>query len=135
MNRRAFLASGAVLIATAHARYANAQAPATRTIPVRFARGARSASFRGTLQGYDTVDYALTARAGQSLSVALRGGNESTEVAVFTPSGGDLEMTVTDGLYTGELPETGRYRVRVLIMRNDARRGAISRYSLTIGID
>src|SRR5512141_1417885 len=131
MKRRSFLVLGAAFLASS----ATAQTPATRTIQVRFTPGARSATLRGSVQGYDTVDYAFVAHGGQTLSVRLRSNNDFANVAVFAPGGGDVDLSPDAGnAFTGELPESGRYRVRVFIMRADARRGSIARYRLTIGI-
>lgn len=45
---------------------------------VQFPRGATSTSVRGTIRGYQVVDYVVGARAGQALAVSLRTDNAST---------------------------------------------------------
>lgn len=108
---------------------------ATRTVPVRFARGADSATMQGRIRGYDTVDYVLGAREGQRLTVALRTSNSSAYFTVLppgdptAPEGGS---TVTD--YSGVLTASGDWRVRVFLMRNAARRGERAAYTLTTAI-
>lgn len=51
------------LAAVSAAMPATAQSP-IRTERVQFARGATSATIRGSIKGYDIVDYIVGARAG-----------------------------------------------------------------------
>ena len=104
MKRRSFLALGAALLATP----ALAQTRATRTVRVHFARGARSTTMRGSVQGYDTVDYAFVAHAGQTLNLRLWSDNDFANVAVFGPDGGDVDVTAHGDAFTSELPQSGR---------------------------
>lgn len=128
-----FLALAAlVLLAAAPA---GAQAPmleATRTVPVRFARGADSATMQGRISGYDTVDYVLGARRGQRLTASLRTSNSFAYFTVLPP--GDPvapEGGATTKTYSGVLATGGDWRVRVYLMRNAARRGERADYVLT----
>lgn len=117
---------------------ATAQAPildATRTVPVRFARGADSATMQGRVHGYDTVDYVLRARRGQQLTAALRTSNSFAYFTVLPPG----DATAPDGgattkNYSGVLTASGDWRVRVFLMRNAARRGERADYTLTTSI-
>lgn len=117
---------------------ATAQAPildATRTVPVRFARGADSATMQGRVHGYDTVDYVLGARRGQRLTAALRTSNTFAYFTVLPPG----DPTAPDGgattkNYSGVLTASGDWRVRVFLMRNAARRGERADYTLTTSI-
>lgn len=109
---------------------------ATRTVPVRFARGASAATVKGTVRGYDTVDYVLGARQGQRLTVAMRTSNASSYFTVLPP-GQEVEApeggsTVTD--YSGVLTASGDWRVRVFLMRNAARRAERANYTLSFAI-
>lgn len=113
-----------------------APSDATRTVPVRFARGASSATVKGAVRGYDTVDYVLGARQGQRLTVSMRTSNASSYFTVLPP-GEDAEApeggaTVTD--YNGVLTASGDWRVRVFLMRNAARRAERANYTLTLAI-
>ncbi|MFZ2997016.1 hypothetical protein [Sphingobium sp.] len=112
-----------------------AQAP-SRTERIQFARGASSTTLRGTIRGYDSVDYVVGARAGQTMSVTLRTTNRSAyfnvlpgrdEVAIFNGSIGGNQ-------FDGRLKNDGDYRVRVYLMRNAARRGEVAAFSLSVGI-
>jgi hypothetical protein len=46
-----------------------------RTERVQFHKGANSATVQGTIKGYETVDYVLGARKGQSMNVSLSTDN------------------------------------------------------------
>ncbi|MFC5390502.1 hypothetical protein U0030_15270 [Brevundimonas bullata] len=104
----------------------------SRTERVQFARGASSA----TLHGYDTVDYVLGARRGQTLNVRLQPTNASAYFNV-TKQGADEALFIgsTSGSqFSGQLPANGDYVVRVYLMRNAARRDEHANYSLTVGV-
>lgn len=110
-----------------------AQAPASSTITVRFAKGASSKTFTGSVKGYATIDYVVGARAGQTMTVKLT-SPRSAVFSVLSPSGDALEESIEANDFTGTLPASGNYRVRVGLMRNDARRPVTDNYTLTIKI-
>jgi hypothetical protein len=109
---------------------------APRTERVAFAKGASSKVIKGTVKGYDYVDYVIGARGGQLLTVNLtsnRGSNyfnvmaKGNEAAYFIGS--------TEGnSFRGPVPATGDQVIRVYIMRSDARRGVAATYTLKISI-
>lgn len=108
----------------------------SRTERVQFARGASSATLHGNLHGYDTVDYVLGARGGQTLNVRLQPTNASAYFNI-TKQGADEALFVgsTSGnQFTGRLPSNGDYVVRVYLMRNAARRDEHANYTLTVGV-
>ena len=108
----------------------------SRTERVQFARGASSATLHGNVHGYDTVDYVLGARGGQTLNVRLQPTNASAYFNI-TKQGADEALFVgsTSGnSMTGRLPSSGDYVVRVYLMRNAARRDEHANYSLSIGV-
>jgi hypothetical protein len=112
-------------------------AAAIETRPIQFAKGASSATVQGTIQGYQTIDYTVRARAGQTMSVKLettRGANYfnvlppgSNDVAIFVGSSGGNE-------WSGKLPADGEYKLRVYLMRSAARRHESASYTLTVGV-
>lgn len=123
-------------IVTAAAIPAIAQAP-IRTERVQFARGATSATVRGAIRGYDTVDYVVGARAGQSMSVSLQTGSTSAYFNVLPPRSEEaiFNGSINGASFGGRLKDSGDYRVRVYLMRNAARRGERATFSLTIGVN
>ena len=103
---------------------------------VRFGKGASSASVSGVIKGYAYRDYVVGAREGQTLSVALS-GNSLADLAIFMPDGGNLGADSTGVAdWTGEIPASGDYVIRVLMPRSAARRkGAAARFRLRITIE
>ena len=103
---------------------------------VQFARGASSATVRGRIRGYELHDYLVNAREGQRMTVQFGARGRFTYFIVRAPG---AEENLFDG--TGNeparltLPASGNYRIRVYQMRNAARRGESSDYSLTIRVD
>ncbi|WP_312315941.1 hypothetical protein [Stenotrophomonas sp.] len=130
------LATGCLLLCAATfgaADYAHAQARAER---VQFAKGASAKTISDSLKGDQSVDHVVGARGGQQLTVALDSSNTSTYFNVLPP-GSETALFVgsTSGnQFTGTLPASGDYRVRVYLMRNVARRNESTDYKLRIGV-
>ncbi|MFZ4286825.1 g-type lysozyme inhibitor [Variovorax sp. HJSM1_2] len=112
---------------------------APRVVPVHFAKGASSTSLKGTVKGYESVDYRLSAKSGQTLTVTLKASNTSTYFNLMAP-GATTEAIYNSSLdaagnsYKGELQHDGEYTVRVYQMRNAARRGNAAT-TLTLAVD
>ena len=114
---------------------ARAQTPITE-IPVHFERGTSSATVKGTLAGYETIDYTLGARAGQTMHVRMQTQHLANYFNVLPPdSPTALFVGQIDGNeWTGVLPEDGTYRVRVYLMRSAARRNEKADFSIEVSI-
>lgn len=112
-----------------------AQSP-TRSERVQFPRGATTQVIRGTIRGYSTVDYIVGARAGQTMRVNMRTSNASAYFNIIAPGAqsATFDGSVRGNSFSGRLPQTGDYRVRVYLMRNAARRGETATFSLDIGV-
>jgi hypothetical protein len=103
---------------------------------VQFKKGATTATIKGTIKGYETVDYLLGAKAGQTMQVALQTNNGTNYFNVLPP-GSDAAIAIGSTLgnkWTGTLPVDGEYTVRVYLMRSAARRNEAASYTLTVGI-
>lgn len=103
---------------------------------VTFPRGASSTTINARIQGSVTRDYIVRAGAGQTMSVSMRATNASTYFNIL-PEGSDEALFIgstAGNNYTGRLPRTGAYTVRVYLMRNAARRNEVTNYRLTIGV-
>lgn len=112
-----------------------AQTPITE-IPVHFERGASSAVINGSLTGYETLDYTLGARAGQTMAVNLQTAHGANYFNVLPP-GSETALFVgqIDGNdWTGVLPQDGTYRVRVYLMRSAARRNEKTDFTMKVSI-
>ena len=107
-----------------------------RTARVQFAPGASAKAVSGSIKGYGAVDYLVSAKAGQTLSVKLKTSNASNYFNVTGP-GADAALFVgstSGGDYSGVLPASGDYKVSVYLMRNAARRGESAKYTLTVAV-
>ena len=123
-----FTASFAILLCFASGLSAQTK------VRVRFSRGASSSTVSGTVRGYGYIDYVVGASGGQTLDVLLD-KNTKCVFTIFRPDQENLEMGAEQYEFTGELPVSGDYFIRVMMMRNDARRkGSVSNYRLTISI-
>lgn len=109
---------------------------AVRTERVYFARGTSSAALAGTLRGDATVDYVVGAREGQTMTVSLRASNASAYFNVLPPGseGEAIDGAANTTRWSGVLPASGDFKVRVYLMRNAARRGETANYTLNIGV-
>lgn len=112
--------------------------PSPRTERVTFAKGASSATLKGTLKGGADVDYLVRAAAGQTLQVKLQGTNPQNDFNVLPPGSADVAMYVSsttgERSWSGVLPTDGDYAIRVYLMRPAARRNEASRYTLTVAV-
>ncbi len=104
---------------------------------VHFAEGASSATLKGALKGDKTIDYKLSANAGQTMSVTLKTTNAANYFNVLPAGSSDVAVFVgsTEGNeWTGQLAADGEYTIRVYLMRSAARRNETANYTLTVGI-
>jgi len=103
---------------------------------VQFAKGESAATLKDKIKGDESVDYRLGATAGQTMTVTLKPSNRSTYFNVMAP-GEDSAIFIgsTEGNnFSGRLPKSGDYVVRVYLMRNAARRNEASSYSIEFKI-
>jgi len=111
-----------------------------RNETVKFAPGASSATIEDSITGYNTVNYMLGAKAGQTMTVELKTDNSATYFNIFVPGKGpgDAAMfigSLNGSRYEGKLPADGTYTVQVYMMRSAARRNETANYTLDIGIE
>lgn len=113
--------------------------PAVPSTTVAFKQGASSATVQGKLQGpnTDTRDYIVRAGAGQKMTVEMQAKSTSTYFNVLAP--GSEEALYRGELageprWSGALPSSGDYRVRVFLNRAAARQGKSAAYALKISV-
>ena len=107
------------------------------TRPIQFAKGASSATVKGTIKGDQTIDYTVRARAGQTMSVKLDTRHGANYFNVLPPGSNDVSIFAgpTGGNeWSGVLPADGEYKLRVYLMRSAARRNESASYTLTVGV-
>ncbi|WP_271679578.1 hypothetical protein [Thermomonas mangrovi] len=107
-------------------------------LPVHFAKGASSATLKGNFSGYDSVQYTIGARAGQTMTVSIT-GSSNANFNVFAPGHvpGQSEAMGSGFVgspWSGKLPANGTYTVQVFQMRASARRGEAVPYTIKIGV-
>jgi hypothetical protein len=105
--------------------------------PLQFAKGASSATVKGSIAGRQTIDYKLRAKAGQTMKVSLKSGNTGLAFNVLPPGSKDVAIEGAIELqdWSGALPADGEYTVRTYLNRAAARRGEKASYTLTVAID
>ncbi len=108
------------------------------THQVHFDKGTSGTTVKGHVKGYDTVYYKLGAKAGQSMRVSLT--SKKAFMNIFEPGkgAGDGAMfggSTEGGNYRGVLPANGTYTIQVFLMRNEARRGTSTPYTLHMEIE
>ena len=103
---------------------------------IRFGPGESRATVKGSIKGSQTVDYRLRARAGQTMTVALRTTNASAYFNVLPPASDEaLFVGSTSGTrFAGALPGDGDYTIRVYLMRNAAPRNETASYTFDVAV-
>jgi hypothetical protein len=110
---------------------AQAQSKAER---VRFPRGRSSTVLRGRILGFDTKDYLIGAKAGQTMTLRLSSSNQYAYFVVYSINGRATDMNETTE-WSERLSEAGDYMIRVFMLRAGARRkGAAASYRLNVTI-
>lgn len=129
---------------TAQAPTADAPAPSTAVIEgitnkrLSFDKGSSSARVSGSITGYETVDYLLNVRSGQSLNVSMATRNTATYFNILEP--GETEVAIYNGsiegnMYEGVTARSGDYRIRIYMMRSAARRNEKADYGLEVAVN
>jgi hypothetical protein len=104
---------------------------------VQFKKGATTATIKGSIKGYETVDYLLGAKAGQHMNVSLATKHGATYFNILAPGENEVAMfnaSTSQNQFEGTLPASGDYKIRVYMMRSAARRSEAASYTLTVGI-
>lgn len=106
---------------------------------VQFEQGLNYAVRGGTIRGYETVDYMLNAQAGQRMVVRVLRKTNGAFFFNVLPPGSETALYVGSSsakpdAWSGALPASGDYTVRVYLMRNAARRGAATTYAVQMTI-
>ncbi|WP_246780601.1 SH3 domain-containing protein [Rhizobium sp. AQ_MP] len=107
-----------------------------RSARVEFSRGQSSTVIRGTVRGYEGVNYRINVRGGQRIAVTMDSSNGSNYFNILAPDSGEA---LFNGSVSGDfadiiVPESGDYVVQVYLMRNAARRNEQARFTLRIEV-
>jgi hypothetical protein len=79
---------------------------------VNFPRGRTTTVLKGTVKRGLSHDYLLRARAGQTMTVHLTASAAGMSLTILKPDGETWIYDTKD--WSGELPQTGTYRINVL---------------------
>lgn len=100
---------------------------------VQFKTGAVSAVVEGSIAGYETIDYVLSAKEGQYMNVSMATDNTSNYFNVLAPGENETAMfnsSMAENQFEGTLPKSGDYKIRVYMMRSAARENEVANYRL-----
>lgn len=95
-------------------------AQATTKYSVKFPKGKTSTVIKGTLKADGTVDYIISAKAGQTLKVSLKAGSGRDYFNILAPGVDDEAFyngSINGNTYIGKLEKDGDYKVRVYNMK------------------
>jgi hypothetical protein len=105
------------------------------TKKVSFPAGKSSTTINAAIKGDQTIDYVVTANAGQVLNVKLTTKSTSLYFNVLPPGSNDEAIFIgsNEGNSFGRtLNTSGSYKIRVYLYRSAARKGVSANYSLSI---
>lgn len=105
---------------------------ATSPERVSFKPGTSAAVVGGKVQGAQSREYLVNARAGQTLTTSTIGTSSLLQVLVFAPNGRNLYTGARN--WSGVLPQSGDYRIQVRLVPEGQNSGEVGEYSLTIGV-
>jgi hypothetical protein len=112
--------------------------PGIITQRIEFEKGSRSATIKGALQGYQIRDYVLGVKAGQTMTVMMSSKNrflyfnvlkDKDPTALFSG-----QMATKPNQWTGKLPASGDYTIRVYLIQAEARRGGKADFQFTVSL-
>ncbi len=112
-------------------------AAAQQKTNVNFAKGASSATLKGSIKGDQDHSYLVTARAGQTLTVDFKPTNASAYFNILAPGSNGEAMFIgstAGNRFSGPLAVSGAHTIQVYLMRNAARRNETANYTLTVGV-
>lgn len=109
----------------------------TRTVDVRFPRGASGTTLSDTIVGYQTVNYRIGVSAGQTMSVQLDTDNSSNYFNINAPGASEsvFNSSISGNSTNLRLTSSGNYIISVYLMRNAARRNESADFDLSIYVD
>ncbi len=114
-----------------------AAAQDTRTVNVKFPRGATGTSIDDSIRGYETVNYRIGVSASQQMTVSLETSNASNYFNITAPGASEAlyNSSINGNSTSFEIPSSGTYVISVYLMRNAARRNERATYKLSINVD
>lgn len=106
-------------------------------VNVSFRQGTTSGTYRGSIKGERFVDYVLRGNAGQTMTIKLT--RRSGEYPYFNVLSDGSDVAIADNArevtsWSGELPATGTYAVRVYMAKAGRLAGRTSNFGISFSI-
>lgn len=104
---------------------------------VQFPPGRTSTTLQGSVKGYQTIAYRVTAAAGQTLEINFSSSHRSSYFNLLPPGSSNVAMVMgefNDNRFKGLLPDDGVYTIQVFLMRSAARRNEVGQFTLSVGV-
>lgn len=104
---------------------------------VIFAKGASSATLKGSIKRDQDHNYVVNARVGQTMTVDFKPTNASAYFNILAPGSNGDAMFIGSSVgsrFSGPLTVSGPHIIQVYLMRNAARRNETAAYTLTIDV-
>lgn len=130
------IAAAMLTVAAAALSFADtADAQAPKPERVQFAKGTSSKTIKGTLKGDQSRSFIVNLRAGQKVTVKLVSTNASANFNVTAPDAMEAMFigSVSGNTFSDTVPSSGDYKIDLFLMRNAARRGEATSFTITIG--
>jgi len=91
---------------------------------------------KGNIKGYDTINYHITAKAGQTLKVFMQRSKGAAYFNVLYPQRpyGGFDGSTYGDAFAMLLPKDGIYTVQVYMMRSAARRNEVSNFTMKFSL-
>ena len=87
---------------------------------------------RGRISGFDTKDYILPGKAGQTMALLLETSNRYAYFTLSADNGRRLAGETKQ--WSGKLPGNGFYRIRVVLKGVEAKRGGVADYMISVEV-
>ncbi|MEN2281354.1 hypothetical protein AAGF08_04385 [Algoriphagus sp. SE2] len=102
-----------------------------------FEKGKSSTVIKGKIKGYQTIDYVINAKEGQTLDIKFTSSNSSNYFNLMAP-GEDYvafsNSSMDENNFHGILEKSGDQKIRVYLMRSAARRNETADFTLEISV-
>ena len=116
---------------------ATAQAQGIERQKLRYQPGQSQAIVIGRVAGRQTIDYIVSAKRGQTISIRFAPSKRTAFFNLLAPNGQTLfigQNQGNPGRFTARLGMTGEYAIRVYLVRAAAMRGERASFSLTVSV-
>lgn len=110
-------------------------APAEPAVQEPVPQVAQAQHFEGSIKGYQTADYPFSVEKGQNLHISMATFYPAAYFLVYSPENAEealFNSALQGEQFEGIAQASGEYRVRIYMMRAQARRNEVAKYRLEI---